>query len=108
MLGGQAVGRQFVRVDPLAVAAGNTQMELSVGDAAIDFIIHEDQLADAAPGWIGESSKALSEVMARWEARHSQHKRHVGGLAYHMATAGTAFTAEEEQNAQALSSIDPQ
>jgi hypothetical protein len=99
---------QIVKVDPAAVAAGNTQMESAVGDAAIDFIVHEDQLADAAPGWIGESSKALSEVMARWETRHGQHKRRVGGLAYHMATTGTAFTANEEENAQALSSIDPQ
>ena len=94
-------------MDPAAVAAGSTHLESSVGDAAIDFIVHEDQLADAAPGWIGESAKALSEVMARWETRHTQHKRRVGGLAYHMATAGTAFTANEEQSTQALSSIDP-
>lgn len=90
------------------MAAGNTQMESSVGDASIDFIVHEDQLANAAPGWIGESSKALSGVRTRWETRHSQHKRRVGGLVYHMATAGTAFTVNEEHNTQALSSIDPQ
>ena len=78
-----------------------------MGDAALDFIVHEDQLADAAPGWIGESAKALSEVMARWETRHTQHKCRTGELSYHMATVGTAFTAYEGDSAQALSAIDP-
>jgi hypothetical protein len=98
---------KFLKVDPSAVAAGSTHLETSVGDAALDFIVHEDQLADAAPGWIGESAKALSEVMARWETRHTQHKRRTGELSYHMATAGTAFTAYEGDSAQALSAIDP-
>jgi uncharacterized protein YukE len=98
---------EFVKVDPAAVAAGSTHLESSVGDAAVDFIVHEDQLADAAPGWIGESTKALSEVMARWETRHTQHKRRTGELGYHMATAGTAFTANEEHSAQSLSAIGP-
>jgi uncharacterized protein YukE len=96
----------LVRVDPAAVAAGSTQLENGVGDAAIDFIVHEDQLADAAPGWIGESVNALSEVMARWETKHIQHKRRTGELANHMATAGTAFTANDERGEQALSAID--
>lgn len=99
---------EFFEVDPTAVAAGSAHLEASVGEAAIDFIVHEDQLADAAPGWIGESAKALSEAMARWETNHTRHKRNVGGLGYHMATAGTAFAANEEHSAQALSVIDPQ
>lgn len=98
---------ELVRVDPAAVAVGSTHLETSVGDAAIDFVVHEDQLADAAPGWIGESAKALSEVMARWETKHTQHKRRTGGLAYHMATTGTAFTTNEQHSVQALSSVDP-
>jgi uncharacterized protein YukE len=98
---------ELVRVDPAAVAAGSTHLEASVGDAAVDFIVHEDQLADAAPGWIGESAKALSEVTARWETKHTQHKRRTGELAYHMATTGTAFTDQEERSVQALSSLEP-
>ncbi|BCQ09750.1 hypothetical protein JMUB5695_03200 [Mycobacterium heckeshornense] len=98
---------EFVQVDPVAVAAGSTHLEASVGDAAINFVVHEDQLADAALGWIGESAKALSEVMTRWATRHAEHKRAVGGLSYHMATAGTAFTANERHSAQTLSALDP-
>jgi hypothetical protein len=101
------MGAEFVNVDPVTVAAGSTHLESAVGEAAIDFIVHEDQLADAAPGWIGESAKALSEVMARWETRHSEHKRRVGGLSYHMATAGTAFSANEGHSTQELSALDP-
>jgi uncharacterized protein YukE len=108
MVEGEPMAAESLKVDPAAVAAGSTHLEASVGDAAADFIVHEDQLADAAPGWIGESAKALSEVMARWETRHTQHKRRVGGLGYHMATAGNAFTTNEEHSAQALSAIDPQ
>jgi hypothetical protein len=97
----------LLKVDPSAVAAGSTHLESSVGDAALDFIVHEDQLADAAPGWIGESAKALAEVTMRWETRHTQHKRRTGELNYHMATARTAFTTNEEHSAQTLSVIDP-
>jgi hypothetical protein len=99
---------KFFSVDPVAVAAGSVQMEASLQDTAVDFTIHEDQLADAAPGWVGSSAQALTEVIARWETKHTRHKRHVGGLAYHMATAGTDYTTNEEQNVQSLRSIDPQ
>lgn len=98
---------RFLEVDPSAVATGSTRLESSVGDASIDFVVHEDQLADAAPGWIGESAKALSEVTARWTTRHTQHKRRTGELNYHMATAGTAFTANEKHSARAVSAIEP-
>jgi uncharacterized protein YukE len=98
----------FVKVDPSAVAAGSTHLELSVGDAAMDFIVHEDELADVAPGWIGESARALSEVTVRWETLHTQHKRRTGELGYQMATVGTVFTLHEEHSAQAFSALDPQ
>jgi hypothetical protein len=45
--------------------------------------------------------------MARWEAKHAEHKRHTGTLAVHMATTGTSYTTTEEQSAQTLRSIDP-
>ncbi|MCV7035666.1 RNA 2'-phosphotransferase [Mycobacterium heckeshornense] len=106
VVGGKPMAAEFLRVDPAAVASGSTHLEASVGEVAINFIVHEDQLADAEPGWIGESAKALSEVMTRWETRHAEHKRAVGGLSFHMATAGTAFSANEGHSAQALS-LDP-
>lgn len=98
---------EFLKVDPAAVAQGSNHLETSVTDLTMDFIIHEDGLADAAPGWIGESAHALTQVMQRWEAKHAQHKTHIGGLALHMATAGTGYTTTEKHSAQALRSIDP-
>jgi hypothetical protein len=97
----------FLHVDPVAVAQGGGHLETSVTDLTMDFIIHEDGLANAAPGWIGESANALAQVMQRWETRHTQHKRHISGLAYHMATAGTAYTNTEGHSAQTLRSINP-
>jgi hypothetical protein len=104
--GGELVTAGFVRVDPVVVAAGSAHLESSVGDAAVAFIVHEDQLVGAASGWIGESAKALSEVLARWETCHTRHKRRAGELGYHMATAGIAFIANEEHSAQVLSAIE--
>lgn len=97
----------FLHVDPTAVAQGSNHLETSVTDLTIDLIIHEDGLADGASGWIGESANALAQVMQRWEAKHAHHKRHIGGLALHMATAGTAYTTNEEHSAQALRSVAP-
>jgi uncharacterized protein YukE len=97
----------FLHVDPVAVTQGSNHLETSVTDLTMDFIIYEDGLADAAPCWIGESADALAQVMQRWETQHTQHKRHIRGLAYHMATAGTAYTNTEEHSAQALRSINP-
>lgn len=89
---------EFLKVDPVAVAQGSNHLETSVTDLTMDFIIHEDGLADAAPGWIGESAHALTEVMQRWEAKHAQdpHRRpgsphgHSGnGLHHHRETQRT-------------------
>lgn len=48
-----------LRVDPVALQHGSNQMFDAVGEAALDFISHDDKLADAAPGWIGSSQLAL-------------------------------------------------
>jgi uncharacterized protein YukE len=99
---------EFLNVDPVAVAQGSTHLETAVSDLSADFIVHEDGLAEAAPGWIGSSAQALAAVMARWEAKHAQHKRHIGALAVHMATTGTSYTTTEQQSVQALRSVDRQ
>ena len=61
--------------------------------------------AEAAPGWIGSSQQALSELVARWEARHSHHKLQVGGLGSHVADAMTRYASNEEESAQAVRSL---
>ena len=94
-----------LKVDPVALHHGSNQMFDAVGEAALDFISHEDGLADAAPGWIGSSRLALGELAARWEARHSQHKLQVGGLGSHVADAMVGYVRTEGDSTRAIRSV---
>ncbi|MGB7868557.1 MAG: RNA 2'-phosphotransferase [Mycobacterium sp.] len=94
-----------LKVDPVALHHGSNQMFDAVGEAALDFISHEDGLADAAPGWIGSSQLALGELAARWEARHSQHKLQVGGLGSHVADAMVGYVRTEGESTRAIRSV---
>lgn len=61
--------------------------------------------AEAAPGWIGSSQQALSELAARWEARHSHHKLQVGGLGSQLADAMIRSVTIGDQSALAVRSL---
>ena len=92
-------------VDPVALHHGSNQMLSAVGEAALEFVSHEDGLADAAPGWIGSSQLALGELAARWEVRHNHHKLRVGGLGSHVADAMVSYLTTEDESARAVRSV---
>jgi hypothetical protein len=92
-------------VDPVALHLGSNQMFDAVGEASLEFVSHEEGLADAAPGWIGSSQQALGELAARWETRHSQHKLKVGGLGSHVADAMVGYVTTEDGSARTLRSV---
>jgi hypothetical protein len=94
-----------LKVDPLALHDGSNDMLDSVGAAALNFVSHEDGLAEAAPGWIGSSEQALGELAAHWEARHGHHKRQVGKLGTHMVDAMVRYVANEDDSTQAVRSV---
>jgi hypothetical protein len=94
-----------LKVDPVALNLGSNQMFDAVGEASLDFVSHEEGLADASPGWIGSSQLALGELAARWETRHSQHKLRVGGLGSHVADAMVSYVTTENESARALRSV---
>lgn len=94
-----------LKVDPVALHHGSNQMFDAVGEAALNFISHEDGLAEATPGWIGSSRLALGELAARWEARHSQHKLQVGGLGSHVADAMVGYVTTEGESTRAIRSV---
>jgi hypothetical protein len=96
-----------LHVDLAALRIGSHHINGAADDAAVDFIVHEDGIADAAPGWIGESANALDKLLARWEVKHAGHKRNLAALNNGIITAGSAYAAKEETSAQALRSIDP-
>ncbi len=94
-----------LKVDPVALNVGSNQMFDAVGEASLDFVRHDDGLAEAAPGWIGSSQLALGEMAARWEARHSQHKRQVGALGSHVADAMVGYVTTEDRSVRAIGSV---
>lgn len=95
-----------LKVDPVALHLGSNDMFNAVGEAALDFISHEDGLAEVAPGWIGSSQLALGELAARWEVRHTQHKLQIGGLGSHVAEAMVSYVTNEDESARALRSVE--
>lgn len=94
--------------DLVALQVGSNHVLNGIGEAAVDFVGHEDGLAEAGPGWVGSSRVALGRLAARWEARHTQHRLQVGGLGTHVAEAAVAFAANEDDSAGALRSVREQ
>ncbi len=94
-----------LKVDPVALNVGSDRMFDAVGEAALDFVGHEEGLVGAAPGWVGSSQQALGELVARWEVRHSQHKLRVGGLGAQVAEAMVSYVTTEDGSAEALRSV---
>ncbi|MCV7079120.1 RNA 2'-phosphotransferase [Mycobacterium szulgai] len=92
-------------VDLAALHVGSNHVLDGVGEAAVDFLRHEDGLADAASGWVGSSQLALGQLAARWEARHSLHKLQVGGLGLHVAEAMVEYRTNEDASCGALGSV---
>jgi hypothetical protein len=89
-------------MSPVALHLGSSDMFNAVGEAALDFICHEDGLAESEPGWIGSSQLALSELAARWEVRHDQHKLKVDGLGSHVADAMFRYLTNEDESARSF------
>ena len=94
-----------LNADLVALNHGSNDMLDAVGDAALEFGSHEDGLAEAAPGWVGSSQAALRELTAHWGARHTHHKRQVGGLGTHVADAMTQYAAHDDGSTQTLGSL---
>jgi hypothetical protein len=94
--------------DLVALHVGSNHVLNGIGEAAMDFVGHEDGLADAAPGWVGSSQLALGQLAARWEARHDHHKLQVGGLGSHVAEAMVGYATNEDESSRALRSVQGQ
>jgi hypothetical protein len=94
-----------LKVDPVGLHNGSNDMFDAVGEAALEFVGHEDGLAEAAPGWIGSSQQALGDLAARWAARHNHHKLAVGGLGSHAADAMVRYVTTEDESARAVRSV---
>ncbi|WP_254902161.1 RNA 2'-phosphotransferase [Mycobacterium simiae] len=95
-------------VELVALQVGSNHVLNGIGEAAVDFVGHEDGLAGAAPGWVGSSQLALSQLAARWEAQNSRHRLRVGQLGTHVAEAMVGYSKTEDESAGALRSVQDQ
>ncbi|BCQ06863.1 ESAT-6-like protein EsxF [Mycobacterium heckeshornense] len=89
-------------VEPAVLQVGTDQMSAALQQAAIGFIRHDDELAEAAPGWIGASQQALGELAARWELQHSHHKITVAEISNNVIEVAQRYVQNEDASAQAL------
>ena len=94
-----------LRVDLVALHQGSNDLLHSVGEAAVDFSGHEDALAEAAPGWVGSSQRALGDLAARWEVRHRQHRGRLGELGCGLADAKVGFLVNEDESVRAVRAL---
>ena len=92
-----------LNVDPVALHNGSNDMLDSVGEAALSFVNHEDGLADAAPGWIGSSSRRWVSWRAGGSAPQPRQTAGGRGLGSHVADAMTRYVSNEDESAQAVS-----
>lgn len=95
-----------LRVDLVALQCAANTTRGAVDDAAADFTGHGNNLAEAAPGWIGSSQAALAEVTARWEQRHAHHTRRGAGLWHGVVEAGNAHLADEQRSAERFVALE--
>lgn len=92
-------------VDPVALHVGSNGMFNAIGEAAMDFLSHEDGLVAAAPGWIGSSEQTLGQLAARSEVRHDRHQLQVDGLGSHVAEAMLCYLTNEDRSARSFRSV---
>ena len=60
-----------LRVNPGPLCRGSDHIFSATHDAAKAFAGYENALGEAAPGWVGASQRALTELAAFWEDLHA-------------------------------------
>jgi uncharacterized protein YukE len=86
-----------LRVNPGQLRRGSDHVFGAMRDAAVSFAGCEDDLAGAAPGWIGASGQALTQLAASWGDQHAAYQSWLTSLGQNMTEAANAYaTADGE------------
>lgn len=96
---------QEIRVDPVTLHHGSKQVLSAFEEAAVEFLDHDNNLAEATPGWIGASQRALNEVSTRWWIRHRDHLWSGTELGMGMGAAVAGYLDNEDASVQAMTSV---
>ena len=94
-----------LRVVPAQLYRGSDQIFSAVHDATVAFVGYENDLGEAAPGWVGASQRALAEVSASWEARDAAHRSRLNVLCQSITDAAKRFANSDGEPGQWVESV---
>lgn len=94
-----------VNIDPFAVRTGSSQLTVSADLLANSLKKHHENLASAASRWVGSSKSALDELVQRWEAQHTQHRKTIDATIANMSSAAYGFENTESRNVMGVDQV---
>jgi uncharacterized protein YukE len=94
-----------LRVDHVELKRHRDAVFAAMQAASGDFCSHEDELAEAAPGWRGASQQALADVAASWETRHTRHQSRLTELNRKLADAAERYVSTDGDSAQDIEAV---
>jgi hypothetical protein len=92
-------------VDPAQLYRGSDRTFSAMHDAAVALVGYENDLSEAAPGWIGASQRALAEVAASWEARNAAHQSRLTVLSQKMTEAAFRYATADDEPGRWVDSV---
>jgi len=88
---------ESLKVDPMAVHGGGGHLTNAAQHAARAFARHENELAEAGSGWVGESASALRDFAAALAARHTADHIAITELGEKMTQSAAAYADTDTQ-----------
>lgn len=86
-----------LRVDPAQLRHGSDRTYSAMHDAAVAFAGCENDVAEAIPGWVGESQRALADLAGSWHDQHAAHQSRLTSLSQSMSEAAYRYAAADGQ-----------
>ena len=86
-----------LRVDPAQLRRGSDRTYSAMHDAAMAFAGCENDVAEAMPGWVGESQRALVDLAACWQDQHAAHQSRLTSLSQNTTEAAYRYAAADGQ-----------
>jgi hypothetical protein len=84
-------------VNPAQLHRGSDRTFSAMHDAAVSFAGCENDVAEAMPGWVGESQHALADLAASWQDQHAAHQSRLTSLCHNMTEAAFCYAAADGQ-----------
>lgn len=94
-----------VKADPAVIHAGGSQVASAAQSAAQEFLRHENELAEAEAGWVGNSREALAEFTAALAQHHVAVHTAATELSQKMADAAVRYTSTDSNASEEVARI---